>query len=154
MNLQNPLTSPWARKKDMNWKCFICCTHREPGMKCWYDVFDNIYITATNLTLNTKECNPDKDIITTKPTIQIQGAETNIYDQTGAYILTMPLTRLQWLWERYNQNQTHHMIHFLNPPPHDFATKILWLTQRYVTNLPKRKPKKIIQTTTTNPSTS
>jgi hypothetical protein len=34
------------------------------------------------------------------------------------------------------------MIHFLNPPPQDFATEILWLTQRYVTILPKRKPKK------------
>jgi hypothetical protein len=99
-------------------------------------------IIAPNLTLITKECNPDKDIITTKPTIQIQGTETNIYDPTGAYVLTMPLTRLQWLWERYSQSQTHPMLHFLNPPPQDFTTEILWLTQRYVTILPKRKPKK------------
>ena len=35
------------------------------------------------------------------------------------------------------------MLHFLNPPPQPkFTTKILWLTQRYVTILPKRKPKK------------
>ena len=42
-------------------------------------------IKAPNLTLSTKECNPDRDMITTKPTIQIQGIEPNIYDQTGGY---------------------------------------------------------------------
>ena len=99
-------------------------------------------IIATNLTLTTKECNPYINIITTKPTIQIQGTESNIYDQTGAYILTIPLTRLLWLWERYNQNQTHPMIHFLNPPPQDFVIELFMVDQRYITILPNKKPKK------------
>lgn len=106
-------------------------------------MFSHSPIIAPNLTLTTKECNPYKDFITTKPTIQIQETEIYIYDQIGAYILIMPITRLQWLWERYNQSQVHPMLYFLNPPPQDFATEFLWLTQRYyVTILPKRKPKK------------
>jgi hypothetical protein len=54
----------------------------------------------------------------------------------------MSLTRLQWLWERYDQSQTHHVLHFLKPPPQNFTREILWLTQRYVTILPKIKLKK------------
>ena len=34
------------------------------------------------------------------------------------------------------------MANFLQPPPQDFATEILWLTQRYITTaVPKKKPK-------------
>ena len=52
-------------------------------------------IIAPNLTLTTKECNPDKDFITTKPTIQIQETEIYIYDQIGAYILIMPIITVE-----------------------------------------------------------
>ena len=63
-------------------------------------------------------------------------------NQLKTNMMYFHLTRLKWLWERYNQNQTHHMIYFLNSSSQDFATEILWLTQRYVTILPKRTPKK------------
>ena len=49
----------------------------------------------TNLTLSIQECNPDKNIQTTKPTIQIQTSEANIYDSTGHYMATLTTERLQ-----------------------------------------------------------
>ena len=53
---------------------------------------DNKYIhpplKITNLKLSTQECNPDKDIQTNQPTIQIQNSEVNIYDHRGKYMAT------------------------------------------------------------------
>jgi hypothetical protein len=57
----------------------------------------------------------DNDIIATKPTIQIQGQESNIHDQIGAYNTTKTLARLQWLCERFDQNQMHHIAIFQQP---------------------------------------
>ena len=103
-------------------------------------------LEAPNLTLNTKECNMDKDIHTITPTIQIQSLDVNIFDHTWAYIASIPLTRLQWLWDRYTPNKTHHMANFLQPPQQDFVTEILWLLQCYVVILPKKITKKKILT--------
>ena len=51
------------------------------------------------------------------------------------------MERLQWLWNQYSHNNIPHLTNFLQPPPQDFETEILWLIQRYVAILPKKKPK-------------
>lgn len=89
-----------------------------------------------------------------KPTIQIQEFDSNIYNHRGAYITTIPSTRLQWSWDKLIQNKTHHMANFLQPSPQDSGTKILWLAQWYITILPKKiTSKNITPTTTIKPST-
>jgi hypothetical protein len=55
------------------------------------------------INLDIKECNPDKDIIATTPTIQIDGTNAHLYDETGKYIYTIFTQRLQWLWKQYIQ---------------------------------------------------
>jgi hypothetical protein len=54
-------------------------------------------IEAPHLTLIIIECNPHKDITSSRPTILIQGPDSNIFDHIGAYITTIPSMRLQWL---------------------------------------------------------
>jgi hypothetical protein len=44
--------------------------------------------------ISTIECNPQKDIATTKNTIQTQNELTHIYDNIGKYLTTIPTTRL------------------------------------------------------------
>lgn len=56
-------------------------------------------INAPSLTLSIKECNMGKDITSNKPTIQIHGKDSNIFNQTWTYVNTIPLMQLQWLWE-------------------------------------------------------
>jgi ribonuclease HI len=56
----------------------------------------------------------------------------------------MNLDRIQWLWNQFTHNNNQHLTNFLQPPPQDFETEVLWLLQRYITILPKKKPK-IIQ---------
>ena len=98
----------------------------------------------TNLTTSIQECNPDKDILVHKPTIQIHTTIANVYDQNGNYIATINIDRLQWLWNQFTHNNQQHLTNFLHPPSQDFETKVLWLLQRSVTILSKKKPK-IIQ---------
>jgi hypothetical protein len=100
-------------------------------------------LKITNLTTSTQECNPDKDILVNKPTIQMNTSEASVYDQNGNYIATINIDRLQWLWSQFTHNKQQHLINFLHPPPQDFETEVLWLLQRYVTILPKKKPKTI-----------
>jgi hypothetical protein len=101
-------------------------------------------LKITNLTTSTQECNPDKDILVNKPTIQTSTSGASVYDQNGNHIATINIDRLQWLWSQFTHNKQQHLINFLHPPPQDFETEVLWLLQRYVTILPKKKPK-IIQ---------
>ena len=103
-------------------------------------------LKITNLKISTQERNPDKDIHANKPTIQIQNSMANIHDQNGNYIATLTIERLQWLWNQFSQNNLPHLTPFLQPPPQDFETEILWLLQRYITILPKKKPKNISPT--------
>ena len=98
----------------------------------------------TNLTLSIQECNPDKDIQTTKPTIQIQASEANIYDFRGHYMATLTIERLQWLWDQFSHNSHTHLTHEIQPPPQNFETEVLRLIQRYITILRKKKPKTIL----------
>ena len=100
-------------------------------------------LKITNLNLSTQECNLDKDILANKPTLQVQGAKSHIYDQGGNYRAIITTKRLHWIWNPYSHNNLLHLTNFLQPPPQDFETKILWLLQRNIPILPKKKPKNI-----------
>ena len=76
-------------------------------------------LTITNITVNIHECNPDKDIITNKPTITTHALGANIYDHNGNYIATLTLERLHWLWNQFSHNNLQHLTNFLQPPPQD-----------------------------------
>jgi hypothetical protein len=97
----------------------------------------------TNLKLSIQECNPDKDIQVDQPTIQIQNSEANIYDQRGNYMASITTERLQWLWNQFSYHHFSQSTNALQPPPQNFELEVLWLIQRYITILPKRKPKNI-----------
>lgn len=58
-------------------------------------------------------------------------------------LATLKTERLLWLWNQFSQTNLPHLTNFLQPPPQDFETKILWLIQRYITIFPKKKPKNI-----------
>jgi hypothetical protein len=103
---------------------------------------------ALNLPLiqiNLHECNPDKDIKTTQPTIQIIQDEAHIFTDIGNLLITIPKTRLEWLWKQYNTNlDTQHQ---LDPPKQPFTTEIIWLYERYKYRIPKTNPLKKAQYT-------
>ena len=69
-----------------------------------------------NLKTYIQECNPDKNIITNKPTIQVQALESNIYDHNGRYITTITTDRLHWLWNQFSHNKHPYLTNFLQPP--------------------------------------
>ena len=73
------------------------------------------------------ECNPEKDITTTYNTIQTQGEDTHLYDNTGIYLTTILTTRLKWLWQQYHINV--HNNHEIVPPIQTFEIEIIWLYQ-------------------------
>jgi hypothetical protein len=95
--------------------------------------------------INLHECNPDKDIKTTQPTIQIIQEEAHIFTDIGNLLITIPKTRLEWLWKQYNANlDTQHQ---LDPPIQPFTTEIIWLYERYKYRIPKTNPLKKSQYT-------
>ena len=91
------------------------------------------------------ECNPEKDITTIKNTIQTQNEITHIYEDTGRHLITIPTTRLKWLWQQYNIDT--YSTYGLVPPPQPFETEIVWLYQRYNPKKPKKDPLKTAQHT-------
>jgi hypothetical protein len=60
--------------------------------------------------LSILECNPDKDIITPTPTIQLQHENAHIYDHNGTHLITIPATRLNWLWLQYHTTLHNSLI--------------------------------------------
>jgi hypothetical protein len=95
--------------------------------------------------INLHECNPDKDIKTTQPTIQIIQEEAHIFTNIGNLLITIPQKRLKWLWKQYIANlDTQHQ---LDPPTQPFTTKIIWLYERYKYRIPKTNPLKKSQYT-------
>ena len=90
--------------------------------------------------ISTIECNPEKDIITTTNTIQTQNELTHIYEDTGRHLITIPTTRLKWLWQQYNTDKYN--THGLVPPTQSFETEVVWLYQRYNYKIPKKDPLK------------
>lgn len=99
-------------------------------------------LKIANVKISTQEHNLDKDILTNKPIMQIQASMSNIYNHNTKYIATLNIERLQWLWNQFSHDNLLHLTNFLQPPSPDFETKILWLVQRYITTLPKKKLKK------------
>ena len=64
--------------------------------------------------ISTHECNLEKDINTNTNKIQIQNDSAHIYDETGKHIITIPHTRVVWLWNQYNR--TLHQPYKPNTP--------------------------------------
>ncbi len=91
------------------------------------------------------ECNPEKDITTVKNTIQTQNEVTHIYEDTGRHLITIPTTRLKWLWQQYNK--AIYSTHGLVLPTQPFETEVVWLYQRYKYKIPKKDPLKASQHT-------
>jgi hypothetical protein len=91
------------------------------------------------------ESNPDVDIKTTQPTIQLICDEAHIFTDTDNLLITIPKIRLKWLWKQYNSNlstQQH-----LDPPRQPFTTEIIWLYERYKYQISKTNPLKKSQYT-------
>jgi hypothetical protein len=70
-------------------------------------ILDTKFITSPVqvpfITISTSEYNPEKDILTHHNTIHLQYENVHIYDNTGKYIITIPLIRLHWLWNQYQR---------------------------------------------------
>jgi hypothetical protein len=99
--------------------------------------------------INLHECNPDKDINTTQPTIQIIGNKAHLFTDTGNLLITIPKTRLEWLWKQYDPELDkeprkeslairilciHHQNTEINIA--DLETKLLQITTNLNINLP------------------
>ena len=91
------------------------------------------------------ECNPKRDKATNINTIQTQDESTHIYDDTGKYLITIPTTRLTWLWAQYHN--VIHKPHGLVLPTQPFETEVIWLYQRYKYKNSKSDPPKDFQHT-------
>jgi CRISPR/Cas system Type II protein with McrA/HNH and RuvC-like nuclease domain len=70
-----------------------------------------------------KECNPDTDINTIKPTIQIIQDKALIFTNKGNHLITISKLRLEWLWNQYNTNSNLH--HQLDLPHQPFKTQVI-----------------------------
>jgi hypothetical protein len=90
--------------------------------------------------INLNECNPETDINTTQPTIQIIQNKAQLFIDTGNLLLTIAKTRLEWLWKQYNINSN--IQHQLDPPRQSFETEIIWLYKRYKYRIPNIDPLK------------
>jgi hypothetical protein len=79
--------------------------------------------------ISNEECHPSRDINTTHRTISIIHNQAHIYQDNGKYLLTIPITRLQWSWTQYHFAQQQPQ--FLEPPLQPFEMEVMWLYQRY-----------------------
>jgi hypothetical protein len=95
------------------------------------------------------ECNPESDIETNANTIQIHFDVAHIYEDNGRHLITIPKTRLHWLWKQYQLGKN--TPHGLEPPTQSFETEIVWLYQRYKYRIPKNDPLKLAQYTLPTP---
>jgi hypothetical protein len=92
-----------------------------------------------------QESNPDTDIQTTHPTIQIIGEKAHIYNEDGHNIIITTKTRIKWLCKQYNTHIQHHYP--LEPQRQSFEQELIWLYERYEYKTPKTDPLKQIQYT-------
>jgi hypothetical protein len=90
--------------------------------------------------INLNECNPNTNIDTTKPSIQIVQDKAFIYTNKGNHLITIPKSRLEWLWNQYTTNSI--ILQQLDPPKQPFETKLIWLYERYKYRIPKTDPLK------------
>jgi hypothetical protein len=70
--------------------------------------------------INLNECNPDIDINTNDPTIQIIQDKALIFTNKGIHLISIPKRRLEWLWNQYTTNSNNHQQ--LDPPCQPFVT--------------------------------
>ena len=73
--------------------------------------------------IHTNECNPENDIDSNHHIIQIQHDVAHLYEENGRHLITIPQSRLTWLWQQY-----HLAIdtqHGLEPPTQSFETEIV-----------------------------
>jgi hypothetical protein len=90
--------------------------------------------------IHLNECNPDADINTTEPTIQIIHNKALIFTNNGNHLITIPKDRLEWLWYQYNSNSN--IQHQIDPPRQPFITEVIWLYEKYKYRIPKTDPLK------------
>ena len=83
------------------------------------------------------------DIIANKDTIQVNNEQTYIYEDIGTHLITIPTTRIKWLWQQYNK--TSYSTHGLVPQTQTFQKEVVWLYQRYKRKISKNDPVKIVQ---------
>ena len=114
---------------------------------------DTRYVTPTTIIplahISINECNPENDIETNSDTIQIQFDVAHIYESNGRHLITIPKTRLMWLWKQYQMAKN--TAHGLEPTTQPFETEIVWLYQRYKYRIPKNDPLKQAQYTIPTP---
>ena len=83
------------------------------------------------ITLDTKECNSDKDILATTPTIKTKRTNIYLFDNEGKYIHTT---------QRHNYNGYGHNIilskkkKYIDLPLQNFEIEVTTLYQRYLIN--------------------
>jgi hypothetical protein len=90
--------------------------------------------------INLNEYNPDTDINTNDPTIQIIQDKALIFTNKGIHLITIPKNRLEWLWNQYIANANNHQQR--DPPCQPFVTEIIWLYERYRYRISKIDPLK------------
>jgi hypothetical protein len=112
--------------------------HQKQSKDTRYIIQEPLQLPFVQIHLN--ECNPDTDINTIEPTIQIIQDKALIFTNKGNHLITIPKTRLEWLWNQYNINSNSH--HQLDPPRQPFETKIIWLYERYKYQIPNTNPLK------------
>ena len=78
--------------------------------------------------INLNKYNPNTNIGTIKPTIQIIQDKVLIFTNKGYHLITIPKNRLKWLWNQYNTNSNAH--HQLDLPRQPFETEVIWLYKR------------------------
>ena len=81
-----------------------------------------------------------------KLTIQIQHNSAHIYDNSGKHLISIPICRLIWLWNQY-QNGLNTPQN-LEPQTQPYETEVVWLYQRYKYKIPKTDPLKPFHYTT------
>jgi hypothetical protein len=114
-----------------NWHSFLACATSR------HQIYPPPLVLPL-ITISNEECHPNRDISTTQPTITTIHNQANIYQDNGKYLLTIPITRLQWLWQQYHSVQQHPQ--FLEPPLQPFETEVMWLYQRYNYRVSRKNP--------------
>jgi hypothetical protein len=66
------------------------------------------------------ECNLENDVAYTTNTIQIQHGVAHIFEASGSYIITIPLTKLHLLWKQY-----HLALNWLRARDHDTLSTLI-----------------------------
>ena len=99
-----------------------------------------MWMSTDKVQIHLNECNPNTNISTIEPTIQIIHDKTLIFTNKRNHLITIPKNRLKWLWNQYNTNSNAQ--HQLDPSYQSFETKVIWLYERYKYQIPKTNPLK------------